>query len=287
MRCRIVLVVLAIVCSFGFESRGQTPASAVRYHEAGERKLKQADWVGAVEDFTKAIELNARLNGAKWQKKKLSGDHAFTNPDSESNEIAVSDAFTAHAYTNRAIARFYLEDFDAAITDFERAVRIKPKLAEAYSGRAAARQAKGDHDGALLDFERALSINKKLVGAHNNRGFLFLEKKDFAAAIEDFNRAIELQPTLVSAHQGRGTCFMKQGQFDLAVRDFTQTIELDPGIAEAYANRGLALIVLGKEREALTDFEKCLELDPKLKNTLEARIQVARDLRRTSKARLQ
>jgi tetratricopeptide (TPR) repeat protein len=286
MRCRALLLLLAIVCSLNHESHAQTPSLAVRHFEAGEKKLNHADWFGAVDDFTRAIELNAQLNPAKWQKKKVSGDQAFDNSQSESREIAVSDSFTAYAYLGRAVARYYLGDFDAAITDYDRALRIKPTLAEAYSGRGAARTAKGDPDGALLDFQRALAIDDKLVEVYNNRGYILLDKKDFPGAIEDFNRAIELKPTVALAHQGRGLGFMKQGHFDLAVRDFTRAIELNPAIPEAYANRGLALMVLGREREANADLQKSLELNPALKTSLEPRIKFAREMMRINTARL-
>jgi tetratricopeptide (TPR) repeat protein len=285
MRCRTLLLLVAVVWSFGHETHAQTPALALRYYEAGEKKMGHADWVGTVEDLTKAIELNAHLDPAKWQNKKRTRDQAVDNPQSDSNEVAVSDSFTAYAYTNRAVARFYLGDFDAAITDFERALRIKPKLAEAYSGRASARNAKGDLEGALLDFGRALKLNEKFVEVYNNRGLVLLEKNDFAGAIKDFNRAIELKPTLASAHLGRGTSFMKQGSLDLAVRDFTRTVELDPDNAEAYGNRGLAQMVLGREREASIDLQKCIELKSELKTSLEARTELAKKLTRIYTAR--
>ena len=286
MRCRTLLLLVAIICFFGHESQAQTPPLAVRYFEAGQKRRQHADWAGAVDDFTRAIELNARLDRAKWQNKKRTSEQTFDNSQAESGEIAVSDSFTAYAYTNRGVARFYLGDFDAAIADFERALRIKPKLAAAYSGRGAARNAKGDREGALLDFAQALKLNEKLVEVYNNRGHALLDQGEFDKAIEDFNRAIELKPTLVTAHQGRGASFMKQGRLDLAVKDFTRTLELDPSNPEAYANRGLALMVLGKEKEALTDLQKCVELKPELKTTLEARTELAKKLMRVNTARL-
>lgn len=286
MRCRTLFLLLVIVCSLNHESHAQTPRLASRYYEEGEKKMKHGDWLGAVEDFTKAIELNAQLNPKTWPNKKASGEQALDNSTSDSREIAVSDSFTAYAYTNRGVARYYLGDFEAAITDYERALRIKPMLAKAYSGRGAARTAKGDSDGALLDFQRALAIDDKLVEVYNNRGYVLLDKKEYPRAMEDFNRAIELEPTVALAHQGRGLGFMTQGHFDLAVKEFTRTIELNSRMPEAYANRGLALMVLGREREANADLQKSLELNPALKTSLKPRIKVAREMMRINTARL-
>lgn len=279
MRWGTLVLLLGICSFFSHESYAQTPARAIRYFEAGEQKRRNEDWAGAVEDFTKAIELNARLDSTKLRSKNGTNQQALDQSQSTPGEVAVSDSFTAYAYTNRGVARFYMGDFEAALTDFERALRIKPKLAEAYSGRAAARIALGDHDGALLDLERALSINHKLVEVYNNRGYLLIEREDFAKAIENFDRAIELKPTMASAHQGRGITFMKQGRFDLAVRDFTSTLKLNPGKADVYGNRALALMMLGREQEALTDLQKCIELDPELKTDIEERMEIAKKLK--------
>jgi len=240
MRCSALLLLLATIC-WANQAHGQTPALAARYYELGHEKLQSGDWQGAVNDFTRAIELDARLQ--QRNSKSVSGDR-FAGSQTGSNEISVSDPFTAAAYHCRAIAHAYLGELDEAVDDYQRALRIKPKWAEAYL----------------------------------NLGLARLEKKDYAGAIVDFSRAIRLNSTLVAAYHARGTAFMKQGRMEPAVIDFTNALKLDPGRAETYANRGLALLVMGREVEAKTDLEKCLELRPELKSDLERRIELARKL---------
>lgn len=223
------------------QANAQTPALAARYYELGHEKLQSGDWQGAVDDFTRAIELDARLQ--THNSKSVSGDR-FAGSETGASEIFVSDPFTAAAYHSRAIAHAYLGELDEAVDDYQHALRIKPKWAEAYL----------------------------------NLGLAMLERKDYAGAIVDFTRAIQLKSTLVSAHHARGTAFMKQGRMEPAVVDFTNALKLDPGMAEAYANRGLALMVMGREVEAKTDLEKCLELRPELQRDLERRIELARKL---------
>jgi len=240
MRCLALLLLLATIC-WANQVTAQTPALATRYYELGHEKLKSGDWQGAVEDFTRAIELDALLQ--KHDSKSVSGDR-FAGSQTGANEISVSDPFTAAAYHSRAVAHAYLGELDEAVDDYQHALRIIPKWAEAYL----------------------------------NLGFALLEKKDYAGAIVDFTRAIQLKSTLVAAHHARGTAFMKQGRMEPAVVDFTSALKLDPAMAEAYANRGLALLVMGKEAEAKIDLEKCLELRPELKSDLERRIELARKL---------
>lgn len=236
---RSFILLLAVICWASQAANAQTPALAVRYYELGHEKLKVSDWQGAIDDFTRAIELDAQLQAPKGN-----NSQRYDGSQTGSIEVYVSDPFTAAAYHSRAIAHANLGELDEAIDDYQHALRIKPKWAEAYLGL----------------------------------GFVLLDKKDFVGAVDDFSRAIKIKPTLVTAHHARGTAFMKQGRMEPAVIDFTTALKLDPRMAEAYANRGLALLVLGREAEARTDLEKCLELKPELKKDLDGRIDLARKL---------
>jgi tetratricopeptide (TPR) repeat protein len=153
MRYPTLFVLLAIICFSGHRSQAQTPQLAIRYFEAAQKKMDEGDWLAAVEKFTKAIATNARLKGVKSTKKSV---QPFDESRSDSTEISVSDPFTAHAYVNRGAAWFYRAEFDQAVADYERAIRINPRLAQAYLGRGAARNAQGDRDGAMRDYDRAL-----------------------------------------------------------------------------------------------------------------------------------
>lgn len=241
MRSTNLFLLLAIICWASQAAHAQTPALAARYYQSGHEKLKLEDWQGAVEDFTRAIELDARLQAPKHNEKSVPGER-FTG--SGTAEISVSDPFTAAAYHSRAIARARLGELDEAVEDYQHALRIKPKWAEAYLGL----------------------------------GYVLLDKKDFAGAIDDFSRALKLKPALVSAHHARGTAFMKQGRMEPAIVDFSNALKLDPRLPEAYANRGLALMVLGRVAEARKDLDKSIELRPELKTDLDRRIELAHQL---------
>ena len=169
MRYSILLVLLAIASFPGHESQGQTPQVASRYYRAGQEKMKNGDWVAAAEDFTKAIAANARLKATTTT---THNGEPLVESQSESNEISVSDPLTAHAYVNRAAARFNQAKFEQALADYDRALRINPRIAQAYVGRGAALSAQGDRDGAMRDFNHALAIDGRLYEAYNNRGAL-------------------------------------------------------------------------------------------------------------------
>ena len=281
-RPQTLFLLLALVCFASHESPAQIPDLAFRYFQVGQKRMQEGDWLSAAENFTKAIATDAQLDRATLPKR---GD-AFGALKSERSEISVSDPFTAYAYASRGLAWLNLGDFDQAIEDYERALRIRPKMKEAYLGRGIGLDAKGEYDRAVLEYNRAISIDPKFAEAYFRRGCALVKKKDFAAAVRDLERALDLRPNFAWAQYWRGTSLMMQGRYESAVIAFTAAIELDPGIAEAYGNRGLAFLVLRREPEALKDLKEAVDLKPEIKSDLERRTELAKQLMRANAARL-
>ncbi len=303
---RILLLVLTVV-ALATLAKSQTPSSAVSYYEHGFKRYQKGDLNGAIADFTNAIEISSRLEGSKPNLNDIS------RTTDDSGHVTVIDPFTAKAYTSRALARFGQKDYDGAMADLNRAIRIHPGLAEAYLDRGAVRFAQGDREGAVADWDRALQVNPNLAEAYSNRGavrhdlgdldggfadlnkaieldpretfaychrgFAWLAKRDFARAISDFDKAIKLNAKVATAFQGRGAAHLCLGRMDAAVADLTRAIQLDPKLAIAYMNRGLALTMQHKDAEANEDFAQAFKLNPGLKAEIDSRAKSAQGLR--------
>ena len=305
------LLVIFLISS-GLAMQAQTPDSAINYYEHGTKKFGKGDLDGAIEDFTRAIEISSRLGSDRLARKLVSGATGFAASADEANEVTVIDPFTAKAFIGRGLARYKKGDIDEAIADWDRAIRINPGRAEAYLDRGAGHYVKGDTAGALADWNRALQINPRLAAAYcnrggvrqkegdlegaladlnaaialdpgeaisySNRGFVWIEKRDFDRANSDFEKAIELNPRSLYGYFGRGIVRMSK-DLDTAIADFNQVLQLNPNFVNAYMNRGLALLMQGRDTDAEKDFERCRALNPALKNELEQRIVLARELR--------
>lgn len=209
----------------------QSSSSAMDYLKRGNAALAEGNWEKAVADFTFAIRINSRI------------EKPVNDSEQEEDEIFTSDDFNACAFSNRGIANYRLGNLEKAIADFDRAIRINPRLADAYNNRGNVWQAKGNLDKALRDFDEAIKFDPRHNRAFNNRANLRQSTGDFIGAIIDYDRSIELDATN----------------------------------ATVFANRGLTRLQLGCDEEANLDFNRALKLDPGLKKKLEELITEERN----------
>jgi tetratricopeptide (TPR) repeat protein len=68
---------------------------------------------------------------------------------------------TAKAYNDRGLASLGLEDVDAALVDFDRALQIGPASEMLFMNRAWARYCRQDKAGAISDYQQVLQINPR------------------------------------------------------------------------------------------------------------------------------
>ena len=159
----------------------------------------------------------------------------------------------------------YLEkgQYDQAITEFTKAIKLEPKLAEVYYNRGVAYGEKGQDNQAISDYTKAIELNPKFAWAYYNRGNAYEEKGHYDQAISDYTKAIELNPRDADVYNNRGLVYVEKGQHDQAIADYTRAIELNPRDADVYNNRGYAYHHKGHYDQAIADYNKAIELNPR------------------------
>jgi tetratricopeptide (TPR) repeat protein len=160
-RCLIVVLLTLVLLVSGILTgcAGPSEDTAELHFEQGNKLVNQGHYDEAIDEYTKAIELNPNL---------------------------------IKAYNNRATVYYYKEQYDLAIADCSKAIQLDSNYATAYNNRAWAYGGKGQWDLAIADCSRAIDINRDYAEAYYNRGFAHMQQGKKAEAIADFEKFITL-----------------------------------------------------------------------------------------------
>ncbi len=133
----------------------------------------------------------------------------------------------AAALYNRGNAYTAKGDTDAAIADYDEALKLDPKNAGALNNRGSARSDKGDTDAAIADFDAAIKLSGRFASAYFNRANAYAAKGDSARAIADYDKAIAYNRRNVNAYLARGGLHLAAGAAAKARADMRQALAMD------------------------------------------------------------
>lgn len=161
----------------------------------------------------------------------------------------------AQHHYNRGKAYGSKEEYVQAIADYNRAIELDPTYSDAYNNRGMAYGALGDADREMQDYTQALQTRPTNAEAYNNRGSAYQKLNDFANAVRDLSKAIELSPKYALAFRNRGNAYAGLGDLPRAMEDYTRAIDL--GYFPAYGNRAAIFFVLQQYDQAWADVRQC------------------------------
>ncbi|TJY66708.1 tetratricopeptide repeat protein [Sphingobacterium alkalisoli] len=153
LTCILLMLITSVSCNL------PDVISMKYYYHSGNHKHGTKDFKGAIQDFSKIIEIsNKEIN----------------------------------AYISRGSCYLDLKAYQKAVDDYSAAIELEPEnpLAYAYRGRAYY-----DCDSielSLADYNKALQIDPKSVYAYNNRGLLRFTNKDLPGGCQDYKIAADL-----------------------------------------------------------------------------------------------
>lgn len=140
---------------------------------------------------------------------------------------------------------FETGDYEAALVNADRALRLKRTYAEAHNNRGNALLRLGRHDAALEAFKAALMLTPRDAEVHVNLANVLDALDRPAEALRSLDRALALQPRLATAHVNRGNVLQRLDRHAEAVAAYDRALALDPGGVDAHWNRGLCHLLTG------------------------------------------
>jgi len=147
---------------------------------------------------------------------------------------------------------------------YARALRLDGMNELARLGRGELKLASGQPEAALLDFELALRRKPSLVAAHLGRGNALAVMSRFKEALESYRRALELRPRLAEAEFAAGFALARLGRLAEAETRYRRALVARPDFAAAWMNLGSLLREQGREGYAEAALTRAVELRPDL-----------------------
>ena len=154
---------------------------------------------------------------------------------SPSSEVSTSKGSycspQAEEYIDRALEYGKKNNFDTALSYFNKAIADSPRCARACVARGLVLSWKDRYDEAIADSTKAIELGLKNLLAE----FYYWRGKSYGAkhrdddAIADFTKAIELglpKENLAMAYYFRGKSYFLKERYNKAIADLNQAIEL-------------------------------------------------------------
>ena len=193
-------------------------------HRAEFRRKRLGQITGAVEDATRAIELDPEWALARYE---------------------------------RGEGHRLLGDWERAIEDDTLALCLNPEKGRYWRARGNVWLESGHPERALSDYSQALKRDETVAGTWVARGHAHSQLGQVREALEDFAKALQLEPGLAAAHNGRGLLLLQTvGDPQQALVEFHEALWLDAETPWVRANRALGFAHLGERERAWTDIRR-------------------------------
>jgi tetratricopeptide (TPR) repeat protein len=91
-------------------------------------------------------------------------------------------------YYNRGIARLEKGENDAAISDFTKVIKMRPRFAMVHFYRGRTYFRIGEHDQAISDLNKAIELDPQLAVVYGERAVIYFIKKEYDKVWENIHK---------------------------------------------------------------------------------------------------
>ncbi|NOT31602.1 MAG: tetratricopeptide repeat protein [Planctomycetes bacterium] len=219
---------------------------------------KLGDHAGAVEDASRAIELDPQDFGAFYERGfSLYHQREFARALADYDRALALEPGIAALHGERGDLLREMDALGPAVAAYDAAIELRPTWVEAYSGRAQALNSLTDYAAALRDLRRATELAPEVPDLWWLRALSEAQCGDDAAALSSADEFVRLQPDELRAWATglRAVLAWDAGELDLAAELFARAAQGESPNPEIVLCLGYAQLAAGKLDAAATTLE--------------------------------
>jgi len=155
------------------------------------------------------------------------------------------------------------EDYRSAVALWRATVQAAPGNAAAHNDLGGALLAGGSPEAAIPEFNEALRLNPLQTGTYNNLGLAYGKENRVEEAVAQYEAALRLAPAYEDARRNLAAALLKLGRLPEAIAQFAEVLRREPGNADAHKDLALALDKAGQLPEAIAEYKEALRINPR------------------------
>ena len=177
-------------------------------------------------------------------------------------QVVASDSSYAEAYFQLGLLALKTEGPEAAITQFNAAIRHDPKVPLYYLNQGVAQFQAKRFDKAIPAFRSAINLDPKFVTAHSLLGQALIAVDSLSSAERQYQQAAALDPANAGVLRGLGYCYMKRAAYKEAADTYKKATAAEPRNTDGWVGLGQANLGLGDIAGAEDALRQAQGIDP-------------------------
>ena len=153
-------------------------------------------------------------------------------------------------------------NYELAISLFQRVVKLEPKHKTAWDEMGRAYLGLNQNDQAIDAFKKQIEIDPYHQYAYNDLGAAYQRQLKYDEAIQEFKKQIEINPLDPRAHASLGELYVEQKKFAEAVPELEKAVTIQPNNPVLLISLGQSYIATNQTDKGMAQFEKAISVSP-------------------------
>ncbi|CCQ53626.1 tetratricopeptide repeat protein [Crocosphaera watsonii] len=216
------------------------PTWAEAYYYRGNAWVAKGNYQEGINDYQQAhgLGLNSKELTQTWEK---------------------TLAMLAGRYIDRSNKLFSQGKLEKALVEIEKAITIKPDLAEAYFYQGNIYFSSRQYQKGMASYDQALSLKANVPGLNLNYAHVLLRQGKLEKSIDYFHQELRNDPNCAEAHHMLGNTLDRLNRFQEALPYWEKAIALKPGKMKIYNDIALHLMFRGERKSMIRLLEQGYE----------------------------